>query len=69
LGSLGSGRARCNDDVYWDADKFPCGFCELDGLAFIGPKFILNILTFAIPKVTHGVAEVMPIRRGADHAD
>src|SRR5262249_34620138 len=69
LGSLGSGRARCNDDVYWDAGEFPCGFCELGGLAFIGPKFILTILTFAIPEVTHGVVKVMPIRRGANHAD
>jgi hypothetical protein len=41
----------------------------MGGLGFIGSKFILNVLTFAIPEVTHSFAEVRPIRRVANHAD
>ena len=34
-----------------------------------GLGFILNVLTFAIAEVTHGFAEVTPIRRVANCAD
>src|SRR6516165_8134768 len=61
LGSLRRGRARCNDDVHWDAGELLCSFCYSGGLGFIG------YLTFGIPEVTHGFAEVTPIRRVANH--
>src|SRR6516225_12027029 len=51
LCSLASGRAICNDDAHWDAGEFLCSFCKSGGLGFIGSKFILNVLTFAITEV------------------
>jgi hypothetical protein len=41
----------------------------MGGLGFIGSKFILNVLTFAITEVTHGFAEGRPIRSVANQAD